>query len=39
MIFLTTFGGGIFYGPAEGDPAAFEDIENIQEHWRWGQHD
>jgi len=39
MIFLTTFGGGVFYGPAEGNPAAFEDIENIQEQWRWGQHD
>ena len=37
MMFLTTFGGGIFYGPAAGDPAAFEDIENLQEHWRWGE--
>jgi len=39
MLYLTTFGGGVFYGPAAGDPAAFEDIENFQERWRWGQDD
>ena len=39
MFYLTTFGGGVFYGPAAGDPAAFEDIENLQEQWRWGQNE
>jgi len=36
MIYLTTFGGGNHYGPAQGDPAAFEDISNFQLRWRWG---
>jgi hypothetical protein len=25
-IFITTFGGGVWYGPAAGDPDALEDI-------------
>lgn len=37
MIYLTTFGGGIHHGPAAGDPAAFEDIDNFQLRWRWGE--
>jgi len=26
MIFVTTFGGGVWYGPAKGDPEATEDV-------------
>ena len=26
MIFVTTFGGGVWYGPANGDPEATEDL-------------
>jgi len=37
MLFLTTFGGGVHYGPAAGDPAAVEDITNFRDSWRWGQ--
>ncbi len=33
MLFLTTYGGSVFYGPAEGIPGAFEDIENMPEAW------
>jgi len=29
-VFLTTFGGSVFYGPAKGDPGAFEDIVEHQ---------
>ena len=29
MLYLTTYGGSVFYGPAEGIPNAFEDIENM----------
>ncbi|MEA1997503.1 MAG: hypothetical protein U9N45_07675, partial [Gemmatimonadota bacterium] len=29
MLYLTTFGGSLFYGPAEGVPGAAEDIENL----------
>ena len=36
MLYLTTFGGGLHYGPAAGDPAAVEDIVNWGESWRWG---
>ena len=36
MLYLTTFGGGLHYGPAAGAPAAVEDIVNLEEHWRWG---
>ena len=28
-IFIVTFGGGIWYGPAEGDPGAAEDITDF----------
>jgi photosystem II stability/assembly factor-like uncharacterized protein len=28
MLFLTTFGGSVFYGPSAGDPDAVEDIED-----------
>ena len=34
MIYMTTFGGGVFHGPAGGVPGAFEDIEN-DELLRW----
>ena len=30
MIYVTTFGGSVWYGPAEGDPAAPEDIATPQ---------
>ena len=33
MLFLTTYGGSVFYGPAEGVPGAFEDIENLPGGW------
>ena len=33
MIYLTTYGGSVFYGPAEGIPNAFEDIENMPKGW------
>ena len=33
-LFLTTFGGSVFYGPAAGVPGAFEDIENLPAQ-RW----
>ncbi len=33
-LFLTTFGGSVFYGPAKGDPGAFEDIVE-REVLRW----
>lgn len=32
-IFLTTFGGSVFYGPAGGVPGALEDIDNMPEGW------
>ena len=35
MIYLTTFGGRIFYGPANGVPGAFEDVDNVPDEWRW----
>ena len=37
MLFLTTFGGSVFYGPAGGVPGAFEDIENLPSQ-RWQVH-
>ena len=37
MLYLTTFGGSVFYGPATGDPDAFEGIENFSDEWRWGE--
>ncbi len=33
MLYLTTYGGSVFYGPAEGVPGAFEEIENMPENW------
>ncbi|MBN2287722.1 MAG: hypothetical protein JXQ83_00220 [Candidatus Glassbacteria bacterium] len=33
MLFLTTYGGSVFYGPAAGVPGAFEDIGNLPETW------
>jgi photosystem II stability/assembly factor-like uncharacterized protein len=33
MLFLTTYGGSVFYGPAKGVPGAAEDIENMPEGW------
>jgi photosystem II stability/assembly factor-like uncharacterized protein len=28
-LYLTTFGGSVFYGPSGGVPGSFEDIENL----------
>ncbi|MBW7996484.1 MAG: hypothetical protein FVQ81_07955 [Candidatus Glassbacteria bacterium] len=36
MIFLTTFGGGLFHGPGDGDPRAVPDIVDFSQDWRWG---
>ena len=33
MLFLTTYGGSVYYGPAEGIPGTSEDIENMPEGW------
>ena len=33
MLYLTTYGGSVFYGPADGIPNAFEDIENMPRTW------
>jgi hypothetical protein len=33
MLFLTTYGGSVYYGPADGDPNATDDIENMPEGW------
>jgi photosystem II stability/assembly factor-like uncharacterized protein len=33
MLYLTTYGGSVFYGPADGVPNAFEDIENMPKGW------
>jgi photosystem II stability/assembly factor-like uncharacterized protein len=33
MLFLSTYGGSVFYGPAAGDPNASDDIENMPEGW------
>ncbi|MFC1614596.1 hypothetical protein ACFL5K_04800 [Gemmatimonadota bacterium] len=37
MLYLTTFGGSVYYGPAAGVPGAAEDILNFQDEWRWGE--
>ena len=37
MIYVTTFGGSIYHGPAAGDPASIEDITNFSDKWRWGE--
>ena len=26
MVYVTTFGGSVWHGPADGDPSAVEDI-------------
>ncbi len=33
MLFLSTYGGSVFYGPAKGIPGAPDDIENMPEGW------
>jgi len=33
MLYLTTYGGSVFYGPATGVPNADGDIENMPEGW------
>ena len=33
MIFLTTYGGSVYYGPAAGIQDTTEDIENMPEAW------
>jgi len=33
MLFLTTYGGSVFYGPAEGIPGSPDDILNMPEGW------
>lgn len=33
MLFLTSYGGSVFYGLAEGVAGAFEDIENMPKNW------
>ncbi len=33
MLFLTTYGGSVFYGPAKGIPKALNDIENMPKGW------
>ncbi|HUU27705.1 MAG TPA: hypothetical protein VM123_07825 [archaeon] len=38
MLYLTTFGGSVFYGPAAGVPGALEDIGNFRPEWRWGNY-
>jgi hypothetical protein len=37
MLYLTTFGGSVFYGPARGVPGVLEDIENFSTAWYWGK--
>ena len=33
MIYLTTYGGSVFYGPSDGAPYSVPDIENLPESW------
>jgi photosystem II stability/assembly factor-like uncharacterized protein len=33
MLFLTTYGGSVFYGPAAGVPDASDDVLNMPEGW------
>ncbi len=33
MLYLPTYGGSVYYGPATGVPDVFEDIENMPEGW------
>lgn len=32
-IYLSTYGGSVFYGPAEGVPGVVEDIVNMPSAW------
>ena len=34
MLYLTTFGGSVYHGPAKGIPGAAENIANYREAWR-----
>jgi len=33
MLFLSTYGGSVYYGPAKGTPGINEDIENMPTGW------
>ena len=33
MLFLTSYGGSVFYGPAKGIPGTVDDVENMPEGW------
>jgi photosystem II stability/assembly factor-like uncharacterized protein len=33
MLYLSTYGGSVFHGPAKGIPGAPDDIENMPEGW------
>jgi len=33
MLFLSTYGGSVYYGPSAGDPSASDDIVNMPEGW------
>jgi hypothetical protein len=33
MLYLTTYGGSVFHGPAKGFPGASDDITNMPEGW------
>ena len=33
MLFLSTYGGSVYYGPAAGTPGTKDDIENMPEGW------
>jgi photosystem II stability/assembly factor-like uncharacterized protein len=33
MLFLSTYGGSVYYGPAKGMPGENEDIENMPKGW------
>jgi hypothetical protein len=34
MIFVTTYGSSVWYGPEQGDPGSLEDIETPQAGYR-----
>ncbi|MCE5269664.1 hypothetical protein LLH00_00075 [bacterium] len=36
MLYLTTFGGSVYYGPATG-MSGREEITNFQDRWRWSE--
>jgi len=37
MLYLTTFGGGLYHGPTQGTPANAGELKNVPDQWRWGQ--